>query len=185
MLKNVIQPLITDTITNTITQASAALGDGFMMNNVGAIVSTVTFGTLSNVPFGSGYGYVLSAIGGFTTTAGSNPSPSTLTILDNVFAHPNIAHYAQYGNNTLRIEIDRTSNFSNHPTSDWLSTLRVQSSVEDTAIDTSDIGWIRYNSNQNPYYHAGALYLRSLGTGNISPFFNSADNNKTLTWGLV
>ena len=185
MLKNVIQPLITDTITNTITQASAALGDGFMMNSVGAIVSTVTFGTLSNVPYGSGYGYVLSSIGGFTTTAGSNPSPSTLTILDNVFAHPNIAHYAQYGNNSLRIEVDITSNRSNHPTSDWLYTLRVQSSVEDTAIDTSDTGWVRSNGVANPYFNNGSNYLKSLGTGNISPFFNSADNNKTLTWGLV
>lgn len=182
MLKNVIQPLITDTITNTITQASAALGDGFMMNNVGATVSTVTFGTMSNVPFGSGYGYVKTSVGGFSTTAGSNPSPTTLTILGNDFDHPNIANYAQYGNHSVRVEIDRSSNVSNHPTEDWLNTLRVQSTGEDILIDTSS-NWTRYNA-QSGYFTTGALYYRNLGT-NHAGFFSTSDNDKTLTWGFV
>ena len=154
---------------------------------VSGLQTTVTFGLLSNFPFGSAYGYVAS--GGYfynssNYSGGSNPSPATISIDGNTFNHPYIADYTQYGYRGVRIEIDKDSNGANHPTTDWLTSLKIDDGAGNSnTIDTSD-GYYRFNRVSSQYVNNGAYYSKGFGS-NAPVVIDTTNNDKTLTWEFV
>ena len=144
--------------------------------------TTVTMGTLQNVAYGSGYGYSAGRFGGtLGRTGGSNPSPSTLDIGGETFNHLYVGEWSQYGNRSMNIEIPFVSNASNHPTSNWLTSLEI-SDGQGNSVELDMSNFTRYNHTGSPYYSRGATYRRS---GYSSNFVDATNNNKTLTWDFV
>lgn len=164
---------------------SATAFDGGGSDIVSANTTTVTMGTLSNVSYGSGYGYATAPFAGNSNRAGgSNPSPTTQTFGGQTFNHLSVGDISVYGSRSVYIEIPFNSNASNQPTSDWLNSLTIDdgqgNSVE---LDMSN-NYTRNNHTNNPYYSRGAIYYRNYGTG-ASVVIDSTNNDKTLTWDFV
>ncbi len=152
------------------------------MNGGGGVTSTVTMGTLQNVAYGSGYGYSAGRFGGtMGRTGGSNPSPSTLDIGGETFDHLYVGEWAQYGNRSIHIEIPYDSNASNQPTSDWLTSLKIDDG-QGNSVELDMSSFNRSNNSNNPYYSRGANYVRSNYSSN---FVDTTNNAKTLTWEFV
>jgi hypothetical protein len=146
--------------------------------------STVTMGTLANVSYGSGYGYSAGRFGGsIGRTGGSNPSPSTLDIGGETFNHLYLGDWTQFGSRTMNIEIPYDSNSSNHPTSDWLTSLKIDDG-QGNSVELDMSNFSRYSNTNNPYFSRGATYLRGYGT-NAFVVIDSTNNDKTLTWEFV
>jgi hypothetical protein len=148
------------------------------------VTSTVTMGTLSNVSYGSGYGYSAGYFsGGSSRTGGSNPNPTSITIHGESLPHPHIGEYTQFGSRYFTIEIDFTTVYTAHPDRAWLASVNIAdgqgNSVE---IDTSSFN--RNNHTQNNYYSRGARYERGYGT-NAPALIDTTNNNKTLTWEFI
>tara|TARA_B110000967_G_scaffold160095_1_gene165897 strand:- start:19 stop:558 length:540 start_codon:yes stop_codon:yes gene_type:complete len=165
--------------------AATAFDGGGSDSSSSEITSTVTMGTLSNVSYGSGYGYATAPFAGHSNRAGgSNPSPTTQTFGGQTFNHLSVGDITVYGSRTVYIEIPFNSNASNHPTSDWLNSLTIDdgqgNSVE---LDMSN-NYTRNTHTGSPYYSRGAIYYRGYGT-NAPVVINSTNNNKTLTWDFV
>lgn len=176
---------ITGVLAAKAGKLAAIAFEGGGSNNVVANTTTVTMGTLSNVSYGSGYGYSAGKFGGVSNrTGGSNPSPTTQTFGGQTFDHLYVGDWAQYASRTVAIEIPYGSNASNQPTSDWLNSLTINdgqgNSVE---LDMSN-NYIRANHTGNPHFSRGAIYYRGYGTG-APVVINSTNNNKTLTWDFV
>jgi hypothetical protein len=146
--------------------------------------STVTMGTLANVSYGSGYGYSAGRFGGsIGRTGGSNPSPSTLDIGGETFNHLYLGDWTQFGSRTMNIEIHYDSNSSNHPTSDWLTSLKIDDG-QGNSVELDLSSFSRSNYTSNPYYSRGATYIRGYGT-NAPVIIDTTNNDKTLTWDFV
>jgi hypothetical protein len=146
--------------------------------------STVTMGTLANVPYGSGYGYSAGRFGGSQNrTGGSNPSPTTLTFGGQTFDHLYVGDWTQYASRTVAIEIPYDSNTSNQPTSDWLTSLKIDDG-QGNSVELDMSNFSRYSNTNNPYFSRGATYLRGYGT-NAFVVIDSTNNDKTLTWEFV
>lgn len=153
-------------------------------NGGGGVTSTVTMGTLQNVSYGSGYGYSAGRFGGsMGRTGGSNPSPSTLDIGGETFDHLYVGDWTQYASRTVAIEIPFGSNASNQPTSDWLTSLKIDDG-QGNSVELDMSTFTRYTNSSNPYYSRGATYIRGYGT-NSAVVINSTNNAKTLTWEFV
>ena len=163
---------------------SATAFDGGGSDIVSANTTTVTMGTLSNVSYGSGYGYSAGRFGGVSNrTGGSNPSPTTQTFGGQTFNHLSVGDWAQYGSRTVAIEIPFGSNASNQPTSDWLTSLKIDDG-QGNSVELDMSSFTRSNNSNNPYYSRGATYVRNYGTG-ASVVIDSTNNDKTLTWDFV
>jgi len=162
--------------------AATAIGGGGSDSSSSEITSTVTMGTLSNVSYGSGYGYSAGKFGGVSgRTGGSNPSPTTQTFGGQTFDHLYVGDWAQYGSRTVAIEIPFGSNASNQPTSDWLTSLEIDDG-QGNSLELDMSNFTRYTNSNNPYYSRGATYIK----GNYSSnFIDSTNNDKTLTWDFV
>ncbi len=188
MIKNVVQPFVLDPIQPVTPSGSGSdfFGGGFNLQAPAVTLptSTVNFGVLSNVPYGSGYGYVAGRfIRSTSISGGSNPSPANLTILTKTLPHPYIGDFAQYGNRIVRIEIDFDVSASDHPASDWLTSLKIDDGQGNSnTLDMSTFS--RSNHTGSPYYAAGALYVRGYGTG-VAALVDTTNNAKTLTWEFV
>jgi hypothetical protein len=144
--------------------------------------STVTMGTLSNVSYGSGYGYSTGPFGSSSNrTGGSNPSPTTQTFGGQTFDHLFVGEWSQYGNRSMNIEIPFGSNASNQPTSDWLTSLKIDDG-QGNSVELDMSNFTRYNHTGSPYYSRGATYNKS---GYSSNFIDTTNNDKTLTWDFV
>lgn len=154
------------------------------MNGGGGVTSTVTMGTLQNVAYGSGYGYSAGRFGGaLGRTGGSNPSPTTQTFGGQTFDHLYVGDWAQYGSRTVAIEIPFGSNASNQPTSDWLTSLKIDDG-QGNSVELDMSNFTRSTNTSNPYFSRGATYIRGYGTS-APVVINSTNNNKTLTWDFV
>ena len=163
---------------------SATAFDGGGSDIVSANTTTVTMGTLSNVSYGSGYGYATAPFAGNSNRAGgSNPSPTTQTFGGQTFNHLSVGDWAQYGSRTVAIEIPFGSNASNQPTSDWLTSLKIDDG-QGNSVELDMSSFNRSNNSNNPYYSRGATYVRNYGTG-ASVVIDSTNNDKTLTWDFV
>ena len=188
MIKNIVQPFVVDPIQPVTPSGSGSdfFGGGFNLqaSAVTLPTSTVNFGVLANVPYGSGYGYVAGRFARSSViSGGSNPSPANLTILTKTLPHPYIGDYAQYGNRIVRIEIDFDVSASDHPASDWLTSLKIDDGQGNSnTFDMSN--FTRANHTGNAYYPAGAEYRRTYGTGYPS-LVDTTNNAKTLTWEFV
>lgn len=148
-----------------------------------ANTTTVTFGTLSNVAYGSGYGYSTGPFGASSNrTGGSNPSPTTQTFGGQTFNHLFVGEMIQYGNRMLSIEIPFGSNASNHPNSNWLNGLEISDGQGNSVDIDVTSGFTRYNHTGSPYWARGATYIRS---GYSSNYVDTTNNNKTLAWDFV
>jgi len=157
-------------------------GLGSSNSSSSANTTTVTMGTISNVAYGSGYGYSAGRFGTVSgRTGGSNPSPTTQTFGGQTFNHLSVGEYSQYGNRSMNIEIPFGSNASNHPTSNWLTSLEI-SDGQGNSVEIDMSNFTRYNHTGSPYYSRGATYIRS---GYSSNFVDTTNNNKTLTWDFV
>lgn len=185
MIKDIVQPVL----INVVQGVFPSTGGGDFFFGGGNLVasdptSTVTFGVLANIAYGSGYGYVAGRFNGSTNiSGGSNPSPADLTILTKTLPHPYVADYAQYGTRYVRVEIDYDTSASDHPSSDWLTTLKVDDGQGNS--NTFDMStFTRSSHTGNPYYSRGAAYYRNFGTGTAA-LVDSTNNAKTLTWEFV
>ena len=146
--------------------------------------TTVTMGTISNISYGSGYGYSAGKFGGVSNrTGGSNPSPTTQTFGGQTFDHLYVGDMTVYGSRSVAIEIPFGSNASNQPTSDWLTSLKIDDG-QGNSVDLDMSSFNRYSNSNNPYYTRGATYVRNYGTG-ASVVIDSTNNDKTLTWDFV
>ena len=164
--------------------AATAIGGGGSDSSSSEITSTVTMGTLSNVSYGSGYGYSAGKLGGVSNrTGGSNPSPTTQTFGGQTFDHLYVGDWAQYGSRTVAIEIPFGSNASNQPTSDWLTSLKIDDG-QGNSVELDMSSFSRYTNSNNPYYSRGATYIRGYGTG-AAAVIDTTNNDKTLTWDFV
>jgi len=153
-------------------------------NSSSANTTTVTMGTLANVSYGSGYGYSAGRFGGsMGRTGGSNPSPTTQTFGGQTFDHLYVGDWAQYASRTVSIEIPYGSNASNQPTSDWLTSLKIDDG-QGNSVELDMSNFTRYTNSNNPYYSRGATYIRGYGT-NAPVVIDSTNNDKTLTWDFV
>jgi len=153
-------------------------------NNTAAETSTVTMGTLANVSYGSGYGYSAGRFGGsMGRTGGSNPSPTTQTFGGQTFDHLYVGDWTQYASRTVAIEIPFGSNASNQPTSDWLTSLKIDDG-QGNSVELDMSNFTRYTNTSNPYFSRGATYIRGYGT-NAPVVIDSTNNDKTLTWDFV
>jgi len=152
MLKNVIQPLITDTITNTITQASAALGDGFMMNSVGTSLIdsiTITSGTI-NI-----YGNIYSGYGSGMNGYHGSKSPSTIDLADGVThtlealrQHNNKVEFALGANSTQYLATVTPAGGVTNSDADAFKTLKFYNTSSEALVLTlerADIPYSPYN----------------------------------------
>lgn len=185
MLKNAIQPPINNLATNTISNSTTPLGDGF--TSMGPIVIKINMGVLSNVPFGSGYGYSHgNLLNQSNVTGGSNPRPPTLNIHELTFTHPAIADYSQYGFTACRIEIDRLSRTqAEHPTSNWLSKVTVDDGAGNVDVLDMSSGFTRGNWNTGQYSGTfGAYYSKFLGMM-ATGLLDTTNNAKTVTWEFI
>jgi hypothetical protein len=141
-------------------------------------------GTLSNVSYGSGYGYATAPFAGSSNRAGgSNPSPTTQTFGGQTFNHLSVGDWAQYASRTVAIEIPYGSNASNHPTSDWLNSLTINDG-QGNSVELDMSNFTRANHTGSPYFSRGAIYIRGYGT-NAPVVIDSTNNDKTLTWDFV
>lgn len=163
---------------------AAKLGAINSSSGSSANITTVTMGTLSNVSYGSGYGYSAGNFGGVSNRAGgSNPSPTTQTFGGQTFDHLYVGDWAQYASRTVAIEIPYGSNASNQPTSDWLNSLTINDG-QGNSVELDMSNFTRYTNSNNPYYTRGATYIRGYGTG-APVVIDSTNNDKTLTWDFV
>lgn len=147
--------------------------------------TTVTFGTLANVSYGSGYGYSTGPFGAsIYRTGGSNPSPTTQTFGGQTFDHLFVGETIQYGNRAMTIEIPFESNASNHPNSNWLNGLEISDGQGNSVnIDvTSGFSRTNHSGVGNQYFKRGASYM---GSSYSSNYIDTTNNDKTLTWDFV
>ena len=146
--------------------------------------SSVTFGVLSNTPFGSGYGYANGTMFGTIRTAGSNPFPTTVEIGGHTFNHPAVGEWTVYGNRQARVEIDWYDNGENHPQYNWLNLLTVANGagISDTLCGGSISGWNLAYRYSDIYAKRGSMYILYGGYGSMPLLFNYTNNDKILTW---
>lgn len=197
IIKEVVQPFVTDLVHAVMPLTPSPLGGGFynQVAAVTAITSTVTFGVMSNVQYGSGYGYAERySLGADGRACGSNPSPTTLDVGGQTFNHIQITESSQYQYRAFVVEIPHGSNYSNHPTwtEDWLNTVTISDGAgNDYTFDTSDSGVGQLSPTTSFYYNNGALYRATYNTNTGAPNYNqvyrldSTNNDKTITWDFV
>ena len=171
----------TGVLAAKVGKLAAAANGGGGSDSSSANTTTVTMGTLQNVAYGSGYGYSAGRFGASSgRTGGSNPSPTTQTFGGQTFDHLYVGDWAQFGSRTVAIEIPFGSNASNQPTSDWLTSLKIDDG-QGNSVELDMSSFNRYNSSNNQYGSKGANYLKYYGTG-APVVIDSTNNNKTLTW---
>jgi hypothetical protein len=160
MLKNVIQPLITDTITNTITQASAALGDGFMMNSVGTSLIdsiTITSGTV-NI-----YGNIYSGYGQGVSSYHGSKSPSTIDLADGVEhtvealrQHNNKVEFTLGANSSQYLATLNPAGGVTNSDADSFKTIKFYNTSSDTLVLTLERADIPYSPYSKYGYFDGS-----------------------------
>lgn len=194
IIKEVVQPFVTDLVHAVMPLTPSPLGGGFynQVAAVTAITSTVTFGVMSNVPSGSGYGYAERySLGTDGRACGSNPSPTTLDVGGQTFNHLQITESSQYQWRNFAVEIPHGSNYSNQPTSseDWLNTVTISDGAgNDFTFDTSDSDVTQNSAATHQYYKNGTWYRKQYlvhsGAPNYTQVYliDSTNNNKTITW---
>ena len=146
--------------------------------------SSVTFGTLSNTPYGSGYGYANGTMFGTIRTAGSNPLPTTVEIGGHTFNHPAVGEWIVFGNRQARVEIDWYDNGANHPQYNWLNLLTVSNGagISDTLCGGSISIWNLSYRFSDQYAKRGSMYTVYGSYGSFPFVFDMTNNDKVLTW---
>ena len=171
-------------ITGVLAAKMNGNGLGSSDSGLAANQTSVTFGTLSNTPYGSGYGYANGTMFGVVRTAGSNPLPTTVEIGGHTFNHPAVGEWTVFGNRQARVEIDWYDNGANHPQYNWLNLLTVANGagISDTLCGGSISTWNLSYRFSDQWAKRGSMYTVYGGTGSFPFVFDMTNNAKVLTW---